>query len=296
MNSTNSRHKPLGRGLAALIPDDLVVEDDRSPASGGIRTVPLDSIRPNPEQPRKDFTVRAMEELATSIAVHGIMNPLVVRPDEDGGYVLIAGERRLRAAGQAGLLEVPVVVREGAEDPAVQLELALVENLQREDLNPIESARGYQRLIDGHGYTQAEVAEKVGKDRATVANAVRLLKLPEKIIDLIRDGRLSAGHGRALLAVDDPDRLRMIVAQVLARNLSVRATERLSKSRSRGRRTPVATENKEKALGYAEKLLGRALSTQVQIKPKGKGGRIFIDYYSNDELERLIHHLRGEFA
>lgn len=292
----SNKRKPLGRGLAALIPDDLVAEEVVSRAEG-VRTVPISEIHANPEQPRTEFEPTALAQLASSIEAHGILSPLVVRAAGGDGYILIAGERRLRAAGMAGLKEVPVLVKEGAEDGAVQLELALVENLQREDLNPVEAAKGYQRLVKEYGYTQARVAERMGKERATVANAMRLLKLPQKVLNLVQDGRLSAGHARALIPVEDPDRLRHIVALILARNLSVRATERLVSETVRSPKVAQTEKPKEKVLDYAARLLTRALGTQVAIRNKGKsGGRIVIAYGDNEELERLIHRLRGELA
>ena len=292
----SGKRKPLGRGLAALIPDDLVAEV-AAPRGGGVRTVPIAEVHPNPEQPRTAFDAAALAQLAGSISAHGVLSPLVVRAAGKDGYILIAGERRLRAAGMAGLKEVPVLVHEGADDAAVQLEIALVENLQREDLNAVEAAKGYQRLAKTYGYTQAKVAERVGKDRATVANAIRLLKLPEKVLGLVADGRLSAGHARALVPVEDPERLRRIVALILARNLSVRATERLVSETGRVPKVVRSEKPQEKVLEYAERLLTRSLGTQVAIRNKGKGGgRIVIDYGDNEELERLIHHLRGDLA
>lgn len=292
----SSKRKPLGRGLAALIPDDLVAEV-AVPRGGGLRTVPITEVHPNPEQPRTAFDPDALAQLSSSISAHGVLSPLVVRAAGAGGYILIAGERRLRAAGMAGLKEVPVLVHEGAEEAVVQLEIALVENLQREDLNPVEAAKGYQRLAKTYGYTQAKVAERVGKDRATVANAIRLLKLPEKILALVEDGRLSAGHARALVPVEDPERLRHIVSLILARNLSVRATERLVGETGRVPKVVRPEKKQEKVLEYAARLLTRSLGTQVAIRNKGKGGgRIVIDYGDNEELERLIHHLRGDLA
>lgn len=294
---SKSGRKPLGRGLAALIPDDLVAEDS-APRQEGVRKVPIAEIHPNPEQPRREFDSKALSQLSSSIEAHGVLSPLVVRAEGGGnGYILIAGERRLRAAGMAGLKEVPVVVHDGAEDAAVQLELALVENLQREDLNPVESAEGYQRLVKTYGYTQARVAERVGKDRVTVANAMRLLKLPKKVLDLVREGRLSAGHGRALVGVEDPEHMRRIVAQVLSGSLSVRATERLVAEQRKGGKPIVTESKKEKVLEYAAGLLTRALGTQVAIRGRSKGaGRIVIEYYNGEELERLIHALRGDTA
>jgi ParB family chromosome partitioning protein len=192
----------LGRGLASLIPDsalDPVPFPERTAPRSALRTVPIAEIRANPEQPRRSFEPGELQALADSVRAHGVLAPLICRR-EDGYYVLIAGERRLRAAALAGLAEVPVIVRD-AHDAGVQLELALVENLQRVDLDPIEAARGYARLSDTYGYTQDEIASRVGKDRSTVANAVRLLKLPEGVLDELRAGRISAGHARAMLPI-----------------------------------------------------------------------------------------------
>ncbi len=291
----NPRRRNLGRGLSALIPDQIL-DDQGHAVSGLLRTVGLDAIQPNPEQPRKHFDKTALEELAASLREHGVLSPLVVRPDGPGRYVLIAGERRWRAAGLAGLHEVPVVVRQDADDEGKQLALALVENLQREDLDPIEAARGYRRLVDDHGYTQEQVARKVGKTRTTIANALRLLRLPEGVQKLLREGRITTGHAKALLAVDDPETLREILSQVLARDLSVRATERLVRAQSRVTRTVQVKERRERVLDYASQLLTRALNTSVAIQPKkrGGGGRITIEYYSNEDLERLIQTLRGD--
>ncbi len=295
MNTTpNPRRRNLGRGLSALIPDQIL-DDQGNAVSGMLRTVGLDRVSPNPEQPRRSFDADRLEELAASIREHGILSPLVVRSVGEGRYVIIAGERRWRAAGLAGLHELPVVVRSNADDEAVQLELALVENLQREDLDPIEAAEGYRRLIELHGYTQERVARKVGRTRVTIANALRLLKLPEGIQKLLCEGRITTGHAKALLAVDDPATQREILSQVLARDLSVRATERLVRARAKVTRTVQVKQRRERVLDYASQLLTRALNTQVSIQPRkrGGGGRITIDYYSNEDLERLIGALRG---
>ncbi len=288
----------VGRGLASLIPDSALDGTPTSPNAPatereGIRTVPVDELRPNPEQPRKLFDKEELDELAGSIKVHGILSPLIVRR-HDGRYIVIAGERRLRAATQAGLSEVPVIVRE-ASDTSLQLELALVENLQRTDLNPIEAARGFEKLIHKHGYTQEQVASAVGKNRATIANAVRLLNLPEFAIEAIEQGKISAGHGRALLQLaDDEGEIRRLLQKTVDQQLNVRQVERLATARP----TPVAeseaSPGKERAMEYAEKLLTEALHTNVAITPKRKGGgRILIDYADRDELERLIGTLRG---
>ncbi len=283
----------LGRGLASLIPDSALDVDVLPPERNALRMVPLDEIRPNPEQPRKLFDSDQLESLAASIRVHGILSPLVVRRSE-GRYILIAGERRLRASALAGLEQVPVIVRE-ADDPSRQLEVALVENLQRSDLDPIESARGFQRLIDEYGYTQEQVATSVSKDRSTIANLVRLLRLPDFVINTLREGRISAGHARALLPLCDEEELRRVLSKILAHSLSVRATERLV---AEFVRVPSVVKThqrrqRERTMDYAVKLLQEALHTSVDIKPKKKGGKIVIDYADAEDLERLIGMLRA---
>ncbi|MCP4806190.1 MAG: ParB/RepB/Spo0J family partition protein [Proteobacteria bacterium] len=274
-------NESLGRGLSALIPDDLFAD---APTPRGTPTlVPLAEIQPNPEQPREHFDPERLAELATSVGAHGVLSPLLVRPRDGGGYTLIAGERRLRAAGLAGLDEVPVVIRTDADDADVQLELALVENLQREDLDVVEAARGYQRLQQAFGYTQEEIATRVGKDRSTVANALRLLKLPEKVLVLLRDGRLSGGHAKALLSLTSAAQQVDVAARILAGDLSVRATEALVRQKkTKKKKTP------DVALKRLSESLTRGLSTRVEVKGGRKKGRIVIDYGSADELERLV--------
>jgi ParB family chromosome partitioning protein len=248
--------------------------------------VPLDQIRANPEQPRLRFNAHELESLASSIAENGVITPLLVRSDDSGGYILIAGERRLRASGLAGLDEVPVWVHDKVTSRQ-QLVLALVENIQREDLDPLEMAIAYQRLIEEFGLTQAQVARRVGKDRTTVANAVRLLKLPDYVAAELRSGVISAGHAKALLSLADDSRMRKAVAEVINKGLSVRATERLVQNllrprRSRGQAIP--------AYRHAMALLTSTLGTKVRIEPKSRGprGRIVIDYYSQEDLTRLV--------
>lgn len=283
----------LGRGLASLIPDSALDVDTLPAERDALRVVPLDEVRPNPEQPREVFAETDLAELAASIRAHGVLSPLVVRRD-NGRYVLIAGERRLRAAALAGLTEVPVVVRE-ADTPSQQLELALVENLQRTDLDPIESARGFQRLIDEYGYTQDQVAKAVGKDRSTVANLIRLLRLPDFVLAALRDGRISAGHARALLALTDTEDLRHLLARIVGQGLSVRAVERIVSDLVRVPPVVAAERrSRERTMDYAVKLLEDALHTSVDIKPRKRGGgRIVIDYADGEDLERLISQLRG---
>ena len=282
----------LGRGLASLIPDD-VMEPVSSSSGSSVQKVPLSSIRANPEQPRTEFDAAALEELSRSIEEHGVLMPLLVAPSDDG-FLLIAGERRLRASALAGLAEVPVVIHRGSTAPEIQLELALVENLQREDLNPIEEARGYERLQQDYGYTQQQIARKVGKERSTVANALRLLRHGDEVLGLVREGRLTTGHAKALLPMADHSGLRTVVAQVLRRGLSVRATEALVRAQTAGRRSAKKSERPDRAVEAVSNLLSRELSTGVELKPKGrgKGGAIVIAYYSDEELERLIKLLR----
>jgi len=265
----------------------------------GLRKVPIEEIKPNPEQPRTEFESEALADLAASIRAHGILSPLVVRR-ADGRYVLIAGERRLRAAALAGLTEVPVVVRE-SETGSNQLELALVENLQRVDLDPIESARGFQRLIDEYGYTQDRVAASVGKDRSTVANLVRLLKLPEFVLEALRAGKITAGHARALLPLAEDGNLPSVLAKVIEQGLNVRQTERLANELTKTPAEPVTGEPVEKEkkdrqqqYGYAVKLLEEALHTSVVIQPTPNGGgRIVVDYSDPEDLERLLELLQA---
>jgi ParB family chromosome partitioning protein len=287
----------LGRGLASLIPDSALDANDTSVTPRNtLRHVPLDEVRANPEQPREVFVPGELESLADSIRVHGILTPLVVRR-EQGRYVLIAGERRLRAAALAGLSEVPVIVRD-APEPREQLELALIENLQRSDLDPVETARGYDRLSREFGLTQDEVARRVGCDRSTVANMMRLLKLPEIGLAALRDGRISAGHARALIPLANAENdLRQVLAKVIAQGLNVRATEKLvAQVVAVPRAVRAANERKrEQTFDYATQLLSRALQTSVEIRPLAKGGgRIVIDYAGAEELERLIQHLRHD--
>jgi ParB family chromosome partitioning protein len=292
--NTHRGARGLGRGLSSLIPDSALDLGVVPPDRGAPRTVPIDEVRPNPEQPRESFDEQRMAELAASIRRHGMLAPLVTRRHE-GRYVLLAGERRLRAAALAGLTEVPVVVRD-AEDPGLQLELALVENLQRADLDPIETAKGFQRLVDLYGYSQEQVAEAVGKDRVTVANAIRLLKLPEAALAALRQGRISAGHARALLPlVDDTAELGRVMMLIIARGWSVRLTERAVAARLR---SPPSRKNRDRqraqTLDYAVRLLESSLHTSVAIRPRARGGgRIVIDYADGEDLERLITSLRA---
>lgn len=285
-----NRGTALGRGLSALIPSDILGVPSDGTARGALRMIPLDRIAANPEQPRIVFKGAALEELAESIREHGILTPLLVRRIENGSYVLIAGERRLRASGLAGMLEVPCWVREDVGSRE-QLELALVENIQREDLDPIETAESYRRLCEEFGLTQEAVARRVGKDRATVANAIRLLRLPDFALAELRVGRISAGHAKALLGLPDDDLLRTVLREVVKDDLSVRATEQRVKAVLAPRRRVPAPQAPR--FPHLEERIGRTLGSRVKIesKPRGGKGRIVIEYFDEDELDRLVRRL-----
>ncbi len=277
----------LGKGLSALIPD---VPDAR-PGSA-VMEVDVDLISPNEHQPRHQFEDDRLDELATSIKANGIIQPIVVRK-VDRGYRIIAGERRWRAAQRAGLTRVPVFVKDVAEGRDAQmLEMALIENIQREDLNPIDEAAAYEKLSTEFGMTQEEIAAAVGKDRSSVANHLRLLKLPAEVRSEVAGGRLSMGHARALLAVRDEAGQRQIAREVVTHNLSVRETEARVK---RLDRVPAAERDPHTGIDVhtraAQEKLRMALGTRVRILRRGKGGRIEVDFGSEDELQRLYERL-----
>lgn len=274
----------LGRGLAALIGDEARESGFGARPQDQLQRVPVDAVRRNPEQPRDHFEPAALEELAASIRVHGVLSPLVVRRDGAGGFVLVAGERRLRASKLAGLTEVPVIVLGRAPNSAEQLELALIENLQREDLDPVEAALGYRRLIQNHAHTQDSVAQRVGKDRTTVANALRLLKLPEVGLEALRARRISAGHARALLGLEDGEVFRTALDTVIQKDLSVRATEQLVRTL---RRAPATPRRPDRALTRLGDQLARHLGARVSLHARRRGGRIVIDYADHEDLSRL---------
>jgi ParB-like partition proteins len=273
----------LGRGLSALLGEDTAPQT-------GLLEVDIDLIEANPEQPRTNFGERALDELARSITANGIVQPIVVR-QKDGRYQIVAGERRWRAAQRAGLRKIPVVVREIPDERL--LETALVENIQRQELNPIEEATAYQRLINHVGLTQEMVAERVGKDRTQIATTLRLLRLPNPVQRYIADGKLSAGHGRALLMTDDTGIQQSIANSALDLGLSVRETEKAVKRLSLGKRQSIAkkqlTRQNDANYKRAEENLARQLATRVRIiqKGKGAGGRIEIEFYDSDGLNNI---------
>jgi ParB family transcriptional regulator, chromosome partitioning protein len=275
----------LGRGLSALIPDTPApMAPERS------LDIDTDLLRPNKFQPRTHMDDERIEELARSIRANGIIQPIIVRR-VDSGYEIIAGERRWRAAQRAGLLKVPVVVRDIPEDRL--LAVALIENIQREDLNPIEEAHAYRRLADEFHLTQEQIADAVGKDRSSIANYLRLLRLPQEVRANLASNALSMGHARALLALNDEASQLRLARDIVARNLSVRETESLVRKIA----TPQPAEPEKKTDVHtraAEEKLRLKLGTRVRIMRKGKAGRIEIDFANEDELQRLYEHLTGE--
>lgn len=333
LNPANKR-RGLGRGLGALIVDTQTTpppafeessraEDSREAsedateaqedeaASGlreGMRQLLLDQISPNPQQPRSHFDPAALEELAASIRTHGILQPLIVtlNPHQPSSYWLVAGERRWRAARMALLESVPAIVREAS--PLQLMEWALVENLQRADLNPLEEAAAYQALIETFTLTQAEIGQRVGKSRAAVANTIRLLQLPLEVQQALMDGRLSAGHGRALLALPDHDTMQAALAQLFTRGLSVRQTEELVKQMlmQAAQPTPAAEKEEEKEekqaeptndsqLAHMENHFRSVLGTRVNLNRNRDGsGKLVVHFYSDEELSQLYQLIAGD--
>lgn len=275
----------LGRGLSALIPDAPV-----APAGAAERSLEVDTdlLRPNKFQPRTHIDERAIEDLARSIKSNGIIQPIVVRRVETG-YEIVAGERRWRAAQRAGLLKVPVAVRDVPEDRL--LAAALIENIQREDLNPMEEAHAYRRLVDEFHLTQEQIAEAVGKDRSSIANYLRLLKLPQEVRADLGSGALSMGHARALLGLPDESALLRVAREIVSRGLSVRETEAIVKKSSQPPAPPKTEQKSDIHTRAAEEKLRFALGTKARIVRKGKGGRIEIEFGSEDELQRLFEYL-----
>lgn len=277
------RSSGLGRGLASLIP----------PAPSGVsaqREVPVDTVSPNPEQPRRDFDADELQRLADSIAIHGVLQPIVV-VENGRGFTLVAGERRLRAARLVGLERIPAVVRTANE--IERLELALVENIQRSDLNALEEARAYRHLIDEFGLTQERVAERVGRSRPSVANALRILETAPLVQQAVADGTISGGHAKALAGLDSRAQQEVVLATVVARSLSVRQTEGLVQASRDGDATvrPVGGQTVDPDIQQMEAQVREALGTKVTISSGRKGGRITITWYDDEDLGRLVDRL-----
>jgi ParB family chromosome partitioning protein len=279
-----AKRKALGRGFSALFPDTLLPEEDR-----GFFYCPIESISPNPHQSRQSFGESELAELAQSIKEKGVIQPILVTKTKDG-FQLVAGERRWRAAQKAGLDKIPAWIREVS--PAEALEIGLIENIQRQDLNPIEEALAYQELIQRFKFTQEELSNRVGKNRSTIANFLRLLKLPDIIQRDLIDGRLSPGHARVLVSIESPATQKEIRDLVIRRSLSVRQTETLAKRTPSSRKPKVIKDEIDTYLESLAKDLQNSLGTKVRIKRKGEKGKIIIEFYSDEELGRLVERLR----
>ena len=283
-----ARKGGLGKGLDALFVDNATEEQ------GKTVKLPLSEIEPNWDQPRKEFDEDALQELADSIAEHGVIQPLLVRPMAGGGYQLVAGERRWRASRIAGLTEVPVVIRDMTD--AEMMELALIENLQREDLNAMEEAEGYKALMEQHQMTQEEVAKRVGKSRPAIANAVRLLGLPDNVRQYVREGFLSPGHARTLLSFQDEEALQEAAELAVHKGISVRELERRAKASGKGKKAPgsSASRSRDPLYDEAQLALTEHLGRRVTVYEGPKKGRIEIEFYSKEDLQALANAIAGE--
>jgi ParB family chromosome partitioning protein len=292
--SEDLSRKRLGRGLAALIGE---IDRPAAPEKQGLNAdgkVPIEFLTPNPKNPRRHFGDAELTDLAQSIREHGVVQPVVARPSptQAGRYEIIAGERRWRAAQRAGLTEIPIIVRDVNDRTA--LELAIIENVQRTDLNPVEEALGYQQLIDDHGYTQADLGNVIGKSRSHVANTLRLLKLPDVIRDMLVDGALSAGHARTLVTAEDPAGL---AKRIVEEGLSVRQTEALAQMPagiSNGARPAAKPAEKDTDTLALEKLMTDTIGMIVAIEHKGKGGVLRVSYRTLEQLDELCRRLKQE--
>ncbi|MGJ8582862.1 MAG: ParB/RepB/Spo0J family partition protein [Marinosulfonomonas sp.] len=290
MAENKSEKRGLGRGLSALI-GDVSTQDAATSSDGGAKPadhiVPIENLHPNPDQPRRQFNKDDLEELAASIGEKGVLQPLIVRknPNMPNSYEIVAGERRWRASQMAKLHELPVLIRDYTDDEV--LEIAIIENVQRADLNPVEEAAGYRQLMDRFGHTQEKVAEALSKSRSHIANLLRLLQLPEDVLELLRDGKLSAGHARALITTDNPSEMAKIVVK---KGLSVRETERLAKAPAKVKgEKPTPADAKDADTKALEDDLGAAIGMKVSIDHMAgkESGNISIQYKSLDQLDEI---------
>ena len=293
MNDKNT-NKRLGRGLAALIGDVPPIEATRAPTGDGIRRLPVEFIIASPNNPRRHFAPEDLEDLTNSIREKGVMQPILVRPSptEPDQYELVAGERRWRASQRAGLHEVPVIIRE--VDDREALELAIIENVQRADLNPLEESKGYDQLMQQFGYTQADLAQVIGKSRSHVANTLRLMKLPADVQSLVSDGALTAGHARALITADNPQELAQ---RIVEGGLSVREAEMLAQKQGQAAEDGGSPKAKSKAQKDAdtlalEKTLSDVLGLKVSIDHKERGGKVEIKYRTLEQLDDVCQRLQ----
>ena len=296
MAAAKHKNEPLGKGLGALFGSgdvDIISEiNSTAPQGAAVSEIPLIDIEPNRNQPRKDFDADKLEALAESIKEHGVVSPILVTPNKNGTYKIVAGERRWRASKLAGLHEIPCIVKE-FDDREVS-ELALVENLQRDDLNPIEEAEGYKHLIDAFSLTQDEVAKKVGKSRSAVANSLRLNNLCPEVKDMLKEDKLTQGHARALLTLPTETQL-MLAEKIVQDGLNVRQAEALAQNAASGKPTPAKRAVNPMTQKYYKDLennLSSLFGTKVKISEGAKKGKIEIEYYSKDDLERILFELR----
>lgn len=294
----------LGKGLDALFGDmEVSVEPsskeeessevhdiEAAETHEGIKYIDINNIKPNANQPRKTFDEGKLEELADSIREHGLIQPLVVRKSTNG-YEIVAGERRWRAARKIGIKEIPAIVRELSDEE--NMLLAIIENMQREDLDPIEEAEGISQMIETYGLSQEQVSKSLGKSRPYITNQLRLLKLPEEIRKMVSDGRLSSGHVRALITIDDEEKQIKLAVQAVEQGLSVRQVEALAKANKNVKKSKAAKKKKSADVKRVEEDLKVALGTKVNLNQNGKKGKIEIEFYSKDELERLIELLKS---
>ena len=278
----------LGRGMDALFLDNSAMENENSTTM-----LNINEVEPNRNQPRKNFNQKALEELAKSIEQNGIIQPILVRPMSDGSYQLIAGERRWRAARMAGLHEVPVTIREMTDEEASVY--ALIENLQREDLNPVEEAEGLKSLIESYGFTQEEAADRVGKSRTAVTNTLRLLKLPSPVLQMLGDGKITAGHARALLGLDEEKEMLRIAETTVAQELSVRQVEKMVKYANQGEKAKPKKRDKKRDKYYDEveialtNVLGRKV--KIYLSPSGHKGTLEFEFFGKEDLTKLAKEL-----
>lgn len=275
----------LGRGLESLF------EDAARDVGGPVSTLPLREIEPDKEQPRKDFDEQALAELADSIARHGLLQPIAVRAAAGGAYKIIAGERRWRAARLAGLSEVPVVIKDVTDAEA--MELALIENLQREDLDPVEEAMGYRQLMDRCDLTQEQAAQKLGKSRSAVANSLRLLNLPEDVLPFLKEGKLSTGHAKVLLGLPDAALMKQAAEAVVGQNLNVRQTEALCKKLAKPQKPPKPQPLRPALAGEVEYALREVLGSEVKVDYKNGQGSLTVHFYSDEQLSAFANLLGG---
>lgn len=279
----------LGKGLDALFMDNSIEEEAKSAVK-----LKINDIEPNRAQPRKSFDEEALEELANSISTHGVIQPLLVRPLADGGYQLIAGERRWRASRMAGLTEVPVVIREMSDSEA--MELALVENLQREDLNPIEEAQGLALLMETYGLTQEQAAKRVGKSRPAVANSMRLLSLPQEVLAMVERGELSAGHARTILALENAEQITALANEIIKKNLSVRETERAVKALLKGdAKKEKRAKKRDTYYDEVELAVSQSLGRKAKVSLSGGNkGTLEIEFFGKEDLSKLLKLFENE--